>query len=252
MNKRRIYGMPKLWVHHFAERQECAGCQYPVVYRVVLEVIEELDLAEETILVGGAACGGGILICTPFDTIMPNHGQCIDVATGVKRSRPEATVLVFGGDGDVAAIGAGAFLNAAARAEKFTLMMLNNGHYAMTGAQLAPTSVMGQITSTTPKGRDASAGYPINMAELAASIPGVAYSARGAVNSPANFQHTKRYLKAALETQKQGTGLSFLEVLSACPTGWHMNPVESLKWVEERVIPQFPVGKFKTSLGREE
>ncbi|MBI2876795.1 MAG: hypothetical protein HYY20_07930, partial [Candidatus Tectomicrobia bacterium] len=186
-----------------------------------------------------------ILISTPFDAIMPNHGQCIDVATGVKRSRPEATVLVFGGDGDVAAIGAGAFLNAAARSEKFTLMMLNNGHYAMTGGQLAPTSVMGQVTSTTPGGRDATAGYPINMAELAASIPGVAYSARGAVNSVAHFQRTKRYLVTALETQKRGAGLSFLEILSACPTGWHMKPVESLKWIEERVIPQFPLGEFK-------
>ena len=245
MGRQQIYGTPRLWAHHFAERQECAGCQYPVVYRIVMEVIEELHLLGEAILVGGAACGGGILISTPFDAIMPNHGQCIDVATGVKRSRPEASVLVFGGDGDVAAIGAGAFLNAAARAEKFTLMMLNNGHYAMTGGQLAPTSVMGQVTSTTPNGRDATAGYPLNIAELAASVQGVAYSARGAVNTAANYQRTKRYLTAALETQKQGTGLSFVEILSACPTGWHMPPSESLKWIEERVIPQFPLGEFK-------
>jgi 2-oxoglutarate ferredoxin oxidoreductase subunit beta len=247
MIKERICGLPKIWVSHFAERQECAGCQYPIVYRIVFEVIEEIGIVGDTVIVGGAACGAGILLNTPTDTIMPNHGQCIDVATGIKRSSPESIVLVYGGDGDVAAIGAGAFLNAAGRAEKFTQLMLNNGHYAMTGGQLAPTSLMGQVTSTTPDGRDSSLGYPINMAELAASIRGVAYSARGAVNNIKNFQQTKKYLKTGLQKQIDGVGLSFLEILSACPTGWHMNPLESLKWLEEEMIPQFPLGEFKNA-----
>jgi 2-oxoglutarate ferredoxin oxidoreductase subunit beta len=215
------------------------------MYRIILEVIEEMNILGDTIIVGGAACGGGILINTPTDAVMPNHGQCIDVATGIKRCLPESIVLVFGGDGDVAAIGAGAFLNAAGRAEKFTLLMLNNSHYAMTGGQLAPTTLMGQITSTTPSGRDPSAGFPLSLAELAASIQGVAYSARSAVNNPANFQRTKKYLRAAIQKQIDQVGLSFLEILSACPTGWHMNPQEGLKWVEEKMIVQFPLGEFK-------
>jgi len=245
MNKERICGLPNIWLSHFAERQECGGCQYPIVYRIIFEVIEEMGIVGETVVVGGAACGAGILLNTPTDTVMPNHGQCIDVATGIKRASPESIVLVFGGDGDVAAIGAGAFLNAAGRAEKFTQLMLNNGHYAMTGGQLAPTSIMGQITSTTPEGRNPSLGYPINMAELAAAIKGVAFSARGAVNNIKNFHQTKSYLKRALQKQMDGVGFSFLEILSACPTGWHMSPLESLKWMEGQMIPQFPLGEFK-------
>lgn len=245
MVKTRIGGLPNIWLSHVAERQECPGCHYPITYRVIFEVIEEMGILGETVIVGGAACGIGILLNTPTDMVMPNHGQGIDVATGIKRASPESIVLVFGGDGDVAAIGAGAFVNAAARAEKFTQLMLNNGHYAMTGGQLAPTSIMGQVTSTTPGGRNPTLGYPINMAELAATIGGVAYSARGAVNNIKNFNQTKRFLKTALQKQIDGVGFSFLEILCGCPTGWHMNPSETLRWMEEEMIPQFPLGEFK-------
>jgi len=245
MKKKLVSGLPKLWAHHPAERGECPGCQYPLITRIVYEVIDELGVEGKTILVNSSACGYGITLTTSIDVMFPNHGQGIDVATGVKRLRPDCFVISFGGDGDVAAIGAGAFVNAAQRAERYTLIMVNNGHFAMTGGQLAPTTMMGQVTTTSPEGRGPSMGYPARMPEMIATVQGTAYAARGAANNPANYLKTKKYVKTAFQKQLDNVGFSFVEFLSACPTGWHMTPQESIKWVEEKMIPALPLGEFK-------
>ena len=145
-----------------------------------------------------------------------------------------------------AAIGLGYLVNAAARGEKLTVFMINNANYGTTGGQMAPTTITGQITTTTPEGRDPKAhGYPLHVPELLASMKGVAYCARGALNNPANYQRTKRYMKMALQKQIDDIGFSFVDILSACPPDWHLTPVESLRWIEEKMIPEFPLGEFK-------
>lgn len=245
MKKKLVSGLPKLWVNHPAERLECAGCQYPIITRIVYDVIDELGIEGETILVNSAACGFGVILTTSTDCVHANHGQGIDAAVGVKALRPDCPVMCFGGDGDIAAIGAGAFVNAAQRADKITVIMVNNGHFAMTGGQLAPTTLMGQVTTTSPEGRGPSLGYPARMAEMIATVQGVAYSARGAANNPANFLKTKKYLKTAFQKQLDNIGFSFVEFLSACPTGWHMTPKDSIRWIEEKMIPALPLGEFK-------
>ncbi|MDY7030314.1 MAG: thiamine pyrophosphate-dependent enzyme [Thermodesulfobacteriota bacterium] len=245
MKKELVVGLPKLWVHHLGERLECPGCQYPVITRIIYDVIDELGIEGQTILICSAACGFGIILTTPMDAVGPNHGMGIDVATGVKRLRPDCFVVSFGGDGDIAAIGAGAFVNAAQRAEKYTLIMVNNGHFAMTGGQLAPTTLMGQVTTTTPEGRGPSMGYPARMPEMIATVQGTAYSARGAANTPANYMKTRKYVKRAFQKQLDDVGFSFVEFLSACPTGWHMTPRQSIQWIEEKMIPALPLGEFK-------
>ena len=245
MKKELILGLPKLWVHSPAERLECPGCQYPIITRIVFDLIDELGLEGKTILINSAACGTGNLLTCSFDGVLPNHGQGIDAATGVKRLLPDCFVLSFGGDGDIAAIGAGAFVNAAQRAEKYTVIMVNNGHFAMTGGQLAPTTLMGQVTTTSPEGRGPAMGYPARMPEMIATVQGAAYAARGAANNPANYLKTKKYVKTAFQKQLDNVGFSFVEFLSACPTGWHMSPQASIKWVEEKMIPVLPLGEFK-------
>ncbi|MEE4354802.1 MAG: thiamine pyrophosphate-dependent enzyme [Desulfatiglans sp.] len=245
MKKQLVTGLPKLWAQHPGERLECPGCQYPVIARVVYDTIDELGVGGRTILINSSACGHGIMLTTSMDAMFPNHGQGIDVATGVKRLRPECFVVSYGGDGDIAAIGAGAFVNAAQRAEKYTVIMVNNGHFAMTGGQLAPTTLMEQVTTTSPKGRRSEMGYPARMPEMIATVEGTVYSARGAVNSPANYQKAKRYIKRAFQKQIDNVGFSFVELLSACPTGWHMSPRASIKWIEEKMIPKLPLGEFK-------
>jgi len=245
MKKELVSGLPKLWAHHLAERLECPGCQYPIITRIVYDVIDELGIEGKTILINSSACGYGIVLTTMMDVMFPNHGQGIDVATGVKRLLPDCFVLSFGGDGDIAAIGAGAFVNAAQRAEKYTVIMVNNGHFAMTGGQMAPTTLMGQVTATSPEGRNPAMGYPARMAEMIATVQGTAYSARGAANNPANYLKTRKYVKSAFQKQMDNVGFGFVEFLSACPTGWHMTPQESIKWVEEKMIPALPLGEFK-------
>jgi 2-oxoglutarate ferredoxin oxidoreductase subunit beta len=211
----------------------------------MLDLVGELGLEGSAILVNSAACGGGSIITTTMDAMFPNHGIGIDAATGVKRLLPDSLVISFGGDGDIAAIGAGSFVNAALRAEKITVIMVNNGAFAMTGGQMAPTSLMGQVTTTSPEGRGQDLGYPARMAELIATVQGTAYAARGAANTPANYQKTKKYLKKAFQKQIDNVGFSYVEFLSACPTAWHMTPQESIKRIGETMIPALPLGEFK-------
>jgi 2-oxoglutarate ferredoxin oxidoreductase subunit beta len=245
MRKELISELPETWAHHPAERSECPGCQYGIITRIVFDVVGELGLEGQAIWVNSAACGSASIFTTTMDALFPNHGAGIDAATGVKRLLPDNLVISFGGDGDIASIGAGAFVNAALRAERFTVIMSNNAAFAMTGGQMAPTTIMGQVTTTSPKGRAPHLGYPARMAEMIATAQGTAYAARGAANTPANYQKTKKYVKKALQKQLNNVGFSYVEFLSACPTGWHMTPQESIKWIEEEMIPALPLGEFK-------
>ena len=223
----------------------CPGCQHMTIGRIIAEVLEELGLDGKAIAVTGIGDHSTIGVLN-VDTIQGSHGGAPDTATAIKRLLPESLVYTVQGDGDCLAIGAGSFLGALTRGEMITIILCNNGNYGSTGGQLAPTTPMGQKTTTTPDGRSTTAGgYPVHAAELAATFRGVAYSARGALTDPRNYQRTKGYMRKAFQKQVDNAGLGFVEVLSACPPNWHVTPVESLRWIEENMIPGFPLGEFK-------
>ena len=223
----------------------CPGCQHPTIGRIIAEVLEEMDLDGKAIEVTGIGCNSAVAMLN-VDVLLGSHGGAPDMATAIKRLSPGTFVFTVQGDGDCIAIGAGSFIGALTRGEMITIIMCNNANYGTTGGQLAPTTLIGQVTTTTPGGRDAvTEGYPVHTAELAATFKGVAYSARGALSTPANYQRTRRYIKTAFQKQVDHVGLSFVEILSACPANWHLSPVESLGWIEERMIPEFPLGEFK-------
>jgi 2-oxoglutarate ferredoxin oxidoreductase subunit beta len=245
MDKVQVYKQPRLYIYTAWAGMKCTGCHLPIIERLIAEVIDELGIEGRTIGIMGVGCHGATFAMIDVDFMPVAHGPSAAVATGIKRVLPDAVVITMQGDGDCAAIGAGHFLNAVHRAEKITVIMTNNAVFGTTGGQMAPTTLIGQVTLTTPTGRDPSIGYPAHIAELIAPVKGVAYSARGAVNSAANYQRTKKYLRSAIEKQLNKVGFGFLEILSACPTDWHMSPLESLKWMEEKMIPEFPVGEFK-------
>jgi 2-oxoglutarate ferredoxin oxidoreductase subunit beta len=246
MNTEKVWAAPKL----LAFPPTCPGCQYLTIGRIIAEVLEELDIEGKAIAVIGIGCNGYISYVLNVDKLLGAHGRPPDMATAIKRLSPDNIVFTIQGDGDCMAIGADSFIGALIRGEKFTIIMCNNANYGTTGGQLAPTTLTGQRTTTTPDGRSViTEGYPVHTAELAATFRGVAYSARGAVNNPASYQRTKKYLKAAFQKQVDQIGLSFVEVLSACPTNWHLSPMESLKWIEETMIPEFPLGEFKNVNG---
>lgn len=239
-----ISGTPRLWLPDWGVIH-CSGCGYPILQRLICEVMEEMELAGRAIACEGAICGGfGQFL--DIDLHQGAHGRSADVATAIKRLLPQAFVLSVQGDGDCIAIGTESLIHAATRGERITVIMANNGGYGMTGGQMAPTTLLGQVTATTPRGRDAHLhGFPIHVPELLTSLEGVAYSARSAVVSPATFMRTKKYLRAAFQKQLDSAGFGFVEVLSPCPTNWHTTPIESLRWIEEKVIPLFPLGEFK-------
>lgn len=244
--KERVAGTPNLWRWHLFGAGWCPGCHYPIIQRLVGEVLEELDIGGDTIGIGGGGCGFMFFLSLDVDSALPAHGRGQDVATAIKRLHPDRFVVSIGGDGDIAAIGTECNIQAAARGERITVLMVNNGGYAMTRGQMAPTTLLGQVTTTTPEGREPRLhGYPIDVPKLLLSLRGVVYCARGAVNSPANYQRTKKYIKTAFQKQIDDVGYSFVEILSACPTEWHLTPVESLGWIEKTMVPAFPVGEFK-------
>ena len=214
--------------------------------KILCEVMDEMDIAGRCIAVSGVGCYTVLGSMLGTDNVMFGHGPSPAVATGIKRcSGKETIVFTLQGDGDCAAIGAGFLIGAASRADKITVIMMNNGMFAMTGGQLAPTTLMGQETTTTPEKRGPDFGYPLHVPEMLATIKGVAYSARGSFTTPANYQRTKEYLKTAFQKQIDNVGLSFLEILSTCPVGWRMSPVEAIKWVETSVAQEYPLGEFR-------
>ncbi|HZJ84261.1 MAG TPA: thiamine pyrophosphate-dependent enzyme [Syntrophomonadaceae bacterium] len=224
----------------------CPGCTHGIIHRLLAECIDELELREETI--GICPVGCAVLAYKYFncDMIEAAHGRAPAVATGVKRLLPENMVFTYQGDGDLASIGMGEIVHASARGENITVIFVNNTIYGMTGGQMAPTTLIGQKTSTSPYGRSVEqAGYPVKMAELLAQNEGSAYIARTAVNNPANIMRTKRSIKKAINTQQNKKGFSLVEILSTCPTNWGMSPLEALKRLENEMIPYYPLGEYK-------
>lgn len=250
-SKELIVGSPRLLLASIMKVMPltfCQGCQHMLIAKIISELIEELGIEQDTIFIGGVGCHAMLPMLINVDGMSPGaaHGRACDISTALKRVLGKKTMVInIQGDGDAIAIGTEPTIQAAARGEKITLIMANNTNYGTTGGQMAPTTVMGQTTTTTPFGRGWEAGYPINTAELMASIKGVVYSARGSVTSPDNWRRTKGYVRAAIQKQIDDIGFSFVEVLVACPTNWGVTPVEAVKRIEEKVIPQFPLGVFK-------
>ena len=223
----------------------CPGCHHGIIHRLVAEALDELELRETT--VGVASVGCSVLAYDYFDvdTISALHGRAPAVATGVKRVSPGSIVFTYQGDGDLAAIGTAEIIHAAARAENITVIFVNNAIYGMTGGQMAPTTLEGQVTQTTPAGRGPAAGHPIRVCEMLAALDGPAYIARVAVHTPRHIVQAKKAILKAFSAQKAGLGFALVEVLSTCPTNWGLSPVAASHWVESHMAPHYPLGVLR-------
>ncbi len=226
----------------------CPGCTHGVAHRLIAEVLDEMGLAEKTI--GVAPVGCSVFAYNYFDTdfVEAAHGRAPAMATGIKRVLPDRVVFTYQGDGDLASIGMGEIMHAAGRGENITVVFINNAIYGMTGGQMAPTSLPGQKTTSSPNGRDVELqGYPLKMSETIATMDGAGYVVRRSLHDPKNIRQAKKALRMAFETQIRGLGFSMVELLSTCPTNWGITPLESLKWLEEHMLPVFPLGDYKIS-----
>lgn len=228
------------------ETHYCPGCTHGLIHRLVGEVLEELGVLGDT--VGVTPVGCSVLAYDYFNCDMQEaaHGRAPAVATGIKRCQPDRVVFTYQGDGDLASIGTAEIVHAAHRSEKFTTIFVNNAIYGMTGGQMAPTTLAGQKTTTTPQGRDpALTGFPIKMSEMLSQIPGATFVERVSVHHPANVRKAKKAIRRAFEVQLAGEGFSIVEVLSSCPTNWGLDPVQALDWLEDNMIPYYPLGNFR-------
>jgi 2-oxoglutarate ferredoxin oxidoreductase subunit beta len=219
----------------------CPGCTHGVAHRLVAEVLDEMGLRERTI--GVAPVGCSVFAYNYFNTdyVEAAHGRAPAMATGIKRVLPDRTVYTYQGDGDLASIGMAEIMHVAARGENITVIFINNAIYGMTGGQMAPTTLPGMKTTSSPTGRDVElAGYPIRMAEMLATMDGAGYVARRSLHNPANIRKSKKAIRLAFETQQRGLGFSMVELLSSCPTNWKVTPNEALKFVAEQMVPVFP------------
>ena len=224
----------------------CPGCTHGIIHRLVAECLDELGIEGKAI--GIASVGCSVLTYNYFncDMIQAAHGRAPAVATGAKRADPSNIVFTYQGDGDLAAIGTAETVHAAARGENITVIFVNNAIYGMTGGQMAPTSLPGQITQTSPYGRDTNTvGYPVKVCEMLSKVDGATYLERVAVNNVKNVNNAKKAIKKAFQNQIDGKGFSLVEVLSTCPTNWGKSPVDALAWLEEKMIPYYPLGVYK-------
>ena len=221
----------------------CPGCGHGIIHRLVAELLDEMDLASSTIGVASVGCSVFAYDYFAVDFVESPHGRAPAVATGVKRARPDRFVFTYQGDGDLAAIGTAEIIHAAARGERFSVVFVNNGIYGMTGGQLAPTSLVGQRTTSTPRGRDPlTAGVPLPITEMLALLPSVSYAARGSIADPGEIGRTKAMLRSAFAAQLAVDGLSIVEVLSTCPVGWGMSAPEAMRHLSEDVVRTYPLG----------
>ena len=224
----------------------CPGCTHGVIHKLVAEVLVELGVLDDAI--GVAPVGCSVLAYNYFNCDMSEaaHGRAPAVATGIKRVHPDKVVFSYQGDGDLASIGTAEVVHAAHRGEKITTIFVNNAIYGMTGGQMAPTTLVGQKATTSPYGRDAAlVGFPIRVSEMLATLDGAVYIERVTVNTAANVRKAKAAIKKAFQAQINGEGFTMVEVLSTCPTNWGLHPVEALKWLEDNMIPYYPLGNFK-------
>lgn len=226
----------------------CPGCTHGVAHRLIAEVIDELKLREKAIGVASVGCSVFAYNYFNFDFVQAPHGRAPAMATGVKRTLPDRFVITYQGDGDLASIGMAEIVHAAARGENITVVFINNTNYGMTGGQMAPTTLPGQKTTSSPNGRDVETmGYPLRASELLATLDGAGYVVRRSLHDPKNIRLAKKAIRTAFEVQLQGLGFSMVELLSVCPTNWGMTPQQSLKWLEERMVPYYPLGDYKVS-----
>ncbi len=224
----------------------CAGCGHGIIHKLVAEALDELELREETILIAPVGCSVLAYKYIDVDGLEAAHGRAPAVATGLKRALPDKVVISYQGDGDLLAIGAGETVHAANRGERITVIFVNNAIYGMTGGQMAPTTLEGQKTLTSPAGRNpAEVGFPIRACELLDTLEAPAYIERVSVHNPAAVRKAKKAIHKAIRYQKEGLGYSFVEILSMCPTNWGVDPVKGADWVKEAMVPWFPLKKFR-------
>jgi 2-oxoglutarate/2-oxoacid ferredoxin oxidoreductase subunit beta len=221
----------------------CPGCGHGIIHRLIGELLDEMHLTERTIGVASVGCSVFAYDYFDIDFVESPHGRAPAVATGVRRVRPDKFVFTYQGDGDLAAIGTAEIVHAAARGERISVVFVNNGIYGMTGGQMAPTTLIGQHTTSSPTGREAiAAGYPIPITEMLAVVPGTYYAARGSIATPQLIGRARQMLKRSFEVQEQGLGFSIVEILSTCPVGWGVTASEAMQHVEHEVVNTYPLG----------
>ncbi len=224
----------------------CPGCGHGIIHRLIAEVIDEFHIREKTIAIAPVGCSVFLDEYFDLDVIQSPHGRAPAVATGIKRNRPDLVVFSYQGDGDLAAIGTAEMVHSACRGENFTVIFINNAIYGMTGGQQAPTTMPGQKTTTNPYGRDTKlAGFPIHVSEMLATLDGPVYIERVAVDSGRNVLKTKKAIKKAFQLQLKNEGFTLVEILSPCPTGWEVTPLEACKYVREEMMKYYPLGVYK-------
>ncbi|MFA6540924.1 MAG: thiamine pyrophosphate-dependent enzyme [Bacteroidota bacterium] len=224
----------------------CPGCGHGVVHKVLMETIEELGIAENTVGVAPVGCSVFAYMYMNVDMQEAAHGRASAAATGIRRMLPDKYVFSYQGDGDLAAIGTAETIHTVNRGENILMVFINNGIYGMTGGQMAPTSLSGMVTSTTPYGRDTSLiGYPLKITELLAQLPGAYYVARHSVHTPNAVRKLKKAFRSSFQFQKEKKGTCFIEVVSNCPSGWKMTPLEANEWMEKNMFPYYPIGDIK-------
>ncbi len=228
----------------------CPGCPHGVAHRIIAELLGEMELTKKAVIVWPVGCSvfGYYFIGT--DAVEAAHGRACAMATGIKRAHPESFVITYQGDGDLASIGIAETIHAAARGERITVIYVNNGNYGMTGGQMAPTTLLGQVTTTSPYGRDARAnGFPMKVPEMLATMDGPVYIARAALDSPKHIIQAKKFIRKAFNAQARDLGFALVELISSCPTNWKMTPVEALERIKNEVLPIFPIGEMKVNEG---
>lgn len=223
----------------------CPGCTHGIIHKLVAEVIEEMNAEGRTVGVASVGCSVMSYDYFTCDMVQAAHGRAPAVATGIKRARPENLVFTYQGDGDLAAIGTAETVHAATRGENITVIFVNNAIYGMTGGQMAPTTLPGQVTQTTPYGRDPRlAGFPIRVCEMLSTLSGVAFAQRVSVDTVPNIKQAKAAIRKAFTVQNEGKGFSLVEILSSCPTNWGLTPVEALDWLRDNMMPYYPLGVY--------
>lgn len=225
----------------------CPGCMHSTVVRLVGEVMEELNIVDDTIVIAGVGCdANGSFGYIDIDTLVSPHGRACAVGAAYKKCNPDDIVFTYQGDGDLASIGLAETLHAANRGDNITVIFINNAQYGMTGGQMAPTTLIGMKTTTTPYGRDPKdQGYPMHVCEMLNLFEAPSYIARGTCTTPASVKNTKAYIKKAFQNQIDGKGFSIVEVLSACPSNWGLSPIKCLDFIEEKLMREFPLGEFR-------
>ena len=221
----------------------CPGCMHGTVFKLIGEVMEELGIVDKTTCVLGVGCCGLAMEYITYDNTTSPHGRACAVATGIKRSTPDAVVYTYQGDGDLASIGLAETMSAANRGENITVIFVNNGIYGMTGGQMAPTTLVGMKATTAPQGRDPKEhGYPMHMCEILNQLTAPFYLERTSCNNPANVNKTKAAIKKAFQNQLDGKGFSMVEIVTSCPTNWGLDPIEALDFLENNMLKEFPLG----------